>query len=1495
MDGFEQHTTDFSFEGVNPRYHNQSYINGDRWSSTNTSEFPPINRPRLVKIVSFWLTLLLVGLICAIIYLAHIREPKTRYYISHGKLAILQEYSTALGNKESMEYKSLTASFCSEMDKSFRSSRLHTNTYRMCIVTNLRPGSVIVTFTLYFDATVDLSDTEVIKTINNSVQHIGSRNMLGNYPIDINGISITTTLTLYEQDPIPFLEPDSDFIIPPTTKQTTPSTAVTSTSTIPATVTTAISPADTTETKKTTTSSTETTKVTTVMTQPITKTTKSTTTMPMTTTAETTTYSHTEAITTLLTSTTEPKTTTTLPSTVTTKLTTTIPLTTTTEGTTSSHTSPTTTITSSLAPTVTTKPTTTIELPTSTQDTKATTFVPTTTTEATTSTNLPPSSTTKATTLTPFTSSTEAKTTTIMSLITTEATASLSPTTETKTTTTEAKTTTTFSPSTRTEQTTPTVTSEVTTTATGSPVVTTEEITVKNTTREATTSKDTTEATVTNTTSEDTTREVTTKATTASTTAAAATNTTREDITTALVTNTTNDVTTENTITMTTSEFTTGITLNTTTEYTTEPAVTNTTKEYTTKPIVSNTTNEFTTEPAVTNTTKEYTTKPTVSNTTNEFTTEPTFTITTREDTTVVNSSGDTTGTSSIATTVSPFTADVMFPSKNILASEDTTLECVITVTDQWEKVTINQETETDFVFLAEFYNNGSVFSQVTTEFLSVVFKQDNKTIETIIYIDLQNSSSCPSLLHFDCGIIMEDTFKSVITKTSILSITAPLHNITLDMANVYYSGERLELICRTITDFEYGDVALEVRSPNGLVFREPAPRTQYALTRNSDCSVNFEWKFKSGISLASSLNGSTVWCIASNRLYNTSVSTSQLITVLVSDVSFSQYYVPGSVGKQVMIECETTTLTSNIAKMAVYKTLNGTNETIASYSSGNNNNTNSRSDILVTFQGGMLTLTFFSLKCSDEGLYICVVKTGSSEVSTPLSLTLQPTVLAGSTAVSLSLNTDIVENYYRYTSEHSCTGEIGYPDAGFLSLSAIHPTSGETVVYNEEVVTDAMKVKDRLVGSDIYSYGVTLAKDFRILVKEDRKVQENCSTIHKVRFFLNVSREWSRGRFRCEIRTKEGRIPTSLQEEQFYVIPSDVCDAYNKTKQVFIDHEKNDNCNTYIQCGDEAPYGKKCSNPRYCVFIGKDYCDECVRAICTETPTTTARPVPTTEAAGGFSYLDCNSSSVSEGESASIGCHLNSSSFVSLNILKSEFTIASIQVDGSVVISPNYQGKLFAILDLPSLLLVVTINTVTCSDDGIYNVTLQLDSGNVTSTTFKVNMKVKPKNPTLSLNPSLVDGENSLSHSCTGNVGNPPGSLQIQIRRSADSNFTEYSTPRQIKSSSLESAGNCSYIKTLSFSIDLTTESWSNMTIRCVALNTVSVEDDDPVPSSILYTRTSISSEFCENKNKTYYDYHPMGCPFYVWCVTGRPYGQVCPADDLCMNPVLGDCERKK
>lgn len=50
---------------------------------------------------------------------------------------------------------------------------------------------------------------------------------------------------------------------------------------------------------------------------------------------------------------------------------------------------------------------------------------------------------------------------------------------------------------------------------------------------------------------------------------------------------------------------------------------------------------------------------------------------------------------------------------------------------------------------------------------------------------------------------------------------------------------------------------------------------------------------------------------------------------------------------------------------------------------------------------------------------------------------------------------------------------------------------------------------------------------------------------------------------------------------------------------------------------------------------------------------------------------------------------------------------------------------------------------------------------------------------------------------------------------------------------------------------------------------------------------------DFCENKTATYYDDHPMGCPFFVWCVTGRAHGQVCPANNQCINHVSGRCEK--
>lgn len=103
---------------------------------------------------------------------------------------------------------------------------------------------------------------------------------------------------------------------------------------------------------------------------------------------------------------------------------------------------------------------------------------------------------------------------------------------------------------------------------------------------------------------------------------------------------------------------------------------------------------------------------------------------------------------------------------------------------------------------------------------------------------------------------------------------------------------------------------------------------------------------------------------------------------------------------------------------------------------------------------------------------------------------------------------------------------------------------------------------------------------------------------------------------------------------------------------------------------------------------------------------------------------LDCNSSYVYEGESAKIGCKLNTTSFFSINLTSLNSTIASILADGSVIVYSEYQGKLTAILSLASLRLSITLSSVTCSDSDTYTAKMYLRSGNVPFTTFKVVMK---------------------------------------------------------------------------------------------------------------------------------------------------------------------------
>ncbi|XP_078310995.1 uncharacterized protein LOC111135241 isoform X2 [Crassostrea virginica] len=1584
------------FQGPYLRHHEKSYLGGDNLSgsySESSSESRCVSRRRLVWGVSIGLFIIFISIICVVIYLADLRDYKTRYYTSTGSMKIVQPYSPELADKKSPAYKSLASQFCSQMGQVFAENNFQAKSYRLCEITSMRPGSIIISFIIYFDTTYELTNTGLMSTIHSSLREVNSQHVFGDFVVDRTAITLSTTLSVYEDDPLPPLESSTETFIPPTTTATT--SVMETTSTIE-TTTSIIE--TTTSTMKSTTSPMETT------TPTMEKTSTTSTTKPTTSPMETTTSAMETTTPTMKTTTAYMETTSTTPAMEKTSTTsTTKPTTTPMETTTSAMETTTTTMKTTTSAMETTSTTPAMEKTSTTSTTKPTTSPMETTTSAMETTTPTMKTTTSAMETTSTTSAMEKTSTTSMmkpTISPMETTTTAMETTSTTSALEKTSTTSTMKPTTSPMETT-TPPMETTITPTMKPTSSAIETTTSAMKTTSTTVIPSTVSTspISSTTPETTTTKQLTSTTTAylfhadvlfpSITVLAGSNTSLEcniyvnsiwDTVTLhqdsvngsllLAVYSSNGTATypvENKFVNVTFErnsdgirvfliitlqaasscpsllhFTCGITM----ADTFRSSFTNTSALSITAPVYNVTLDMDTVYYAGqrleltcrTITDLEYgdvflEVRNQNSNASRETALRSMYASTRKEDCSVnfewtyrsnfsldpsLNGSiitclasnkllqqtssdskkilvitTETTTTTepfTSSTTTLPFHADVLFPSMTVLAGSNASLECNIYVNNSWDKVTLHQNTVNGSLLVAVYSSNGTRSFPGGSNFLNVAFDTPSDGIRVLLNISLHAASSCPSLLQFTCGITMADTLKSSFTNTSSLSITAPVHNVTLDMDTVYYAGQRLELTCRTITDLEYGDVFLEVRTQNFNASRETALRSMYSSTRKEDCSVDFEWTYRSNFSLVPSLNGSIITCLASNKLLQETFTDSKTVLILTTDVSFEQYSVSGTVGQSVTVKCQTSIPDSVLDSLVILKTSNSTNVTVASYSNGNVTNPSGTS---VSFQDGVLTMEFLSLQCYDEGQYLCVVHSGNSEVTSPLPLTLQPTVIAGHIPVSLVLNVDIVENTFRHTSIHSCSGEIGYPDAdGLLSLTFTDSSKGKTVTYNEKNITESMKVKGE---SSVYSYSVTLAEDFQILVLEDRKVRSNCSTVHTVRFYLRVSRAWNMGMFRCEVVTNKGLAQSSVKAEQFYVISGDACDQSNtNTNQsvVFIDHEIQDNCNTYIQCGKDGPYGSKCNSPSYCAYIGKAYCDDCSRATCSEKASTTNMPTSTTESTPVSEYMSCNSTSVYEGESALISCFLFTSSFTSLNLSREESAIGSVVSNGTELVSPAYQGKFDVLYTSSSPRVDITIHSMSCFDQATYTVKMYLGTGNVTSTTFRVIMKVKPGNPKLTLHPDLLEGQNDESHYCTGEVGRPPGNLEIQIKRSSDSDFTRYRPPNQKTTLSMVNSENCSSVTKLTFSVDLTSDRWTNVTVRCVVSGLASSNHTlGPQHSSSEYIVSSIPSDFCTNKTGDYYDYHPQGCPFYVRCVDGRPYGQVCAAQSLCMNPKIGTC----
>lgn len=99
----------------------------------------------------------------------------------------------------------------------------------------------------------------------------------------------------------------------------------------------------------------------------------------------------------------------------------------------------------------------------------------------------------------------------------------------------------------------------------------------------------------------------------------------------------------------------------------------------------------------------------------------------------------------------------------------------------------------------------------------------------------------------------------------------------------------------------------------------------------------------------------------------------------------------------------------------------------------------------------------------------------------------------------------------------------------------------------------------------------------------------------------------------------------------------------------------------------------------------------------------------------------------------------------------------------------------------------------------------------------LKLSLEALPRKPTLVIDYRWTEGTNSGTHSCIGDIGNPPGTMMLEIKNGETGNFTSFSPATQTLSHRME---NCTNNATLSFSIDFKTNNIAGHYIRCVTAN---------------------------------------------------------------------------
>ncbi|CAC5391890.1 unnamed protein product [Mytilus coruscus] len=518
---------------------------------------------------------------------------------------------------------------------------------------------------------------------------------------------------------------------------------------------------------------------------------------------------------------------------------------------------------------------------------------------------------------------------------------------------------------------------------------------------------------------------------------------------------------------------------------------------------------------------------------------------------------------------------------------------------------------------------------------------------------------------------------------------------------------------------------------------------------------------------------------------------------------------------------------------------------------------------VVISIFNYIINITILNPSCENEGIFGIVTNINSLSMEDQGTLTVQS--LPGKPVLHLSADQVIDLGFYRDTSFHTCTGIIGNPTRELI-LEILYVNTTE---YKE------------IPGSILQGL-------------KRNKTTTHCQNYEQIEFWLLFSSEMQDSKIRCR---PSGNVDNDTIAEEFLIlILREICACGDAGS--YRGHPGR--CDVQVLCltADMVmyPWGFACLEGQCRNSLTGTCSTDCSDAVCNEDvpadfcttttiPTTTAvAPKPSVEVSCNGSFIAVNTGPVE------VVCYFNETIYKYINItfkMRNESIprpVANIQDSGNVVMIDQTSNREIE-LDVN----VIRIRTLmaTCDFGGTYGVTV--DTGGTPGYSKGIlEILTKPSKPLIDKQLHTINGQN-VKHTCTGNVGNPPGSIEFLVRKNAEDNFTVSSTA--VTSSEVTPNDNCNNEQVF-YHEQIVTSDWNMTTIKCRAVNQRTITEDDDI-NSYISDETDIvliAADNCPPLGQVYIP-HPRGCGYYVQCFNSIAYGKQCAGSCFNFNATQPVC----